>query len=341
MKKLLSLFCVTLLFLSACSNQVDPTSEASITLTESIPVPVADTEELQSEVCHHKWSGFPCSGFLTCELCEKRKETGMTHIFEKVSCLENSVCSICGIPGDTGPHSYTLSDDPEIQSCSVCGDTARIANCDFFSNETRAEMYKELIESYQYAELQSYVQQYIDACPPKETDNAYAILSLIEEHISALGNCVISYDSFEEEYTVKYRNAEEISNNVNFVSTVSGSHYEAQVGFIAYDWLFFDHIYIKFSSEEIESNYISGSTINREVLNGGIIQEYATFFVDYDEIEKYETAETIVIRFENSETGEAIDHILTEAERNGIVTLVKLRYTYVELSNLLFRYKNP
>ena len=241
--------------------------------------------------------------------------------------------------GDLEDHSYSLTDDPEIEICTYCSDRKRADTCDFFSNELRQSQYKEFIKSHKYTELRDYVQQYIDDCPPLETDNAYEILSIIEYYSPTLDNCIMQYDEFDEDYTISYRNAEKITRSVNVVPTVCESDLTVHVGFIASDWLFFDKLYIKFSSDHTESHSYESYDIERDVLSGGNIREYVTLYVGEYDLEDYETAEKITIRFENSETGEVIDHQMTDAEKDGVVALLKLKISYSKLSNLLYQYK--
>lgn len=215
-----------------------------------------------------------------------------------------------------------------------------VNNSDFFADEERQKTYEELFTSYQYQELEEYVNQYIDNYSPEDHDNAFRIRAIINSLTEIVNNCDIQYDEFDEKYTVYFDGADTISLSTNIVPTVCETSFIARVGFFRNNWLFFDKLSIKFlNSDEIETHHFDSWDIERNIVQGGI-EEYTTISIDDKKLEKYENSDSVVLRFENTDTGEVIDHVLTDEELNGIIGAIKLRIAYVDLSNMLYRWNN-
>ena len=210
---------------------------------------------------------------------------------------------------------------------------------DFFSDEARREKYDKYIESYKYEELLLLVDEYTNTNNPGQSDSAYAIKEITQQIVGFLGNCVVTYDEFDEKYTVYYRGVEAISKSINAVSFIDDDGMDrCIVGFKKSDWLFFDRIEIKVGTDDYISSRWDGFDITREVIDGGIIEYTKASFSD-EEIEKIISATEPVIRFSNDEDG-YYDHKFTEDEIKAMEACYKIREGYVQLSNMLYAWEN-
>lgn len=234
----------------------------------------------------------------------------------------------------------TYNPDVDVDVLNLPCSIADINSNDFFSSEERLQTFNNCIDSYAFDDLQEYVNQYIADYNPSESDNASKILDEINNLVPELENCSIEYDSFEETYTARYNGAGEIGWDTSITASASKDSLSAYIGFMASDWLFFDTISIKYSSDNTDTRHYDSWDIERDVLSGGNIEEYTEFGVTDSTYQSFKDAETVVIRFQNSKTGETYDHTLTEAEKNSIIVLREMSAAYRNLSDMAYHFYN-
>jgi hypothetical protein len=209
---------------------------------------------------------------------------------------------------------------------------------DFFSDEERQIRYTELYQSYNYAELLEYLYTYIEENSPLVDDSAYTILSLIEPALDYQDSWIISLDEFDNEYTLTFKGANEITQSRAISVSLKGTDLVTKIGFRKNGWLFFDAISISADGHRIYGASIRGS-ITRNVISGNSIEEYCFTSLYDDVVIKVKESDKSIIRFENDKSGEKYDHVLTREEKDALYCGMILQDNNRELSNLLSRYK--
>lgn len=216
-----------------------------------------------------------------------------------------------------------------------------VITTDFFSDEARQNTYEKAYESQNFQAVLDAVNQYISQNDTVDTDSAYEIINLAQPAADAMKNCVVEKDDFEGTYLIYYKGVQEISDSVAVVPTSYHTERGGKIGFYAQDWLFFDRLQIKVDDSIIfDADFDSDEKIT-EVISGGRIYEgidCSNYQIDYAAIG---AAQTASIRFENTETGKHIDHMLSAAEIKACASIELLCQSYRNLSDLMFAYNNP
>jgi len=212
---------------------------------------------------------------------------------------------------------------------------------DIFSDENRAELIRDLIEKYNFFEIQKVVDNYLAEIEPPETDMAYLLKNHITDDVlQATRACKFSYDTFAEEMFVYYKGVEAISRDVNFLPYIKDTYIELRTGFRKSKWLFFTDCTIK-ADDYTKSIFGKSWDMERNVIAGSTIEEYidwGSFFYG-DEILQ---ANNVVMRFENSDNKEHYDHEITEKERSALKALCTITECRDNLINVYYGWmKNP
>jgi hypothetical protein len=257
-----------------------------------------------------------------------------------VDASENESFTFTTKDGSSRDILFSISPTAQIKAKNLPCSVAQINPVDFFSDEERIEACEQYVNTFDFKGLKGYVETYIAETNPKEYDSAYSILVVLDTAIPLVENCIIEYDSFEGIYTLKYKGAEKIGRDVSLVTRLISEDgyfsFENDIGFRASDWVFFERVKIKYSADDIDNRSFDYGDITRDVISGSGIEEYTDYTLPHrpEDIQRFEDAEEIVIRFESDTADKTYDHTLTAAEKNGFVALAKLREICLGLKTL-------
>lgn len=211
---------------------------------------------------------------------------------------------------------------------------------DFLSDENRQARYAELYISYQYSALKDFLQEYIDAKNPAQSDAVFKILEYVEPVLQYEDQWIVTHDEFDNTYSVKFKNANEISRSNSVDVTVAGTGIDYRVGFVRDGWLFFDGLDISTDGEVAYTAGIKSYETTRNVISGREVKEYCFIGINDETAEQIHAAETVIFRFTNDKSKETYDHQLTQAEKDAIYCGMLLRKNNMELANILSRFNN-
>lgn len=211
---------------------------------------------------------------------------------------------------------------------------------DFFSEEERQNQYSELYLSYRYSELIAYINEYLSENDATSLDSAYAILDLITPASQYEENWNVSLDEFDSKYVLSFTGADNITKDNSVAVSVKGTALDIKIGFRKNGWLFFDHIALSVDGEQVYTASVKSYDCTRNVISGKTIEEYCKCSFYDSVLEQLETAQTVILRFSNEDSGEVYDHALTQNEIEALYCGLLLRENNRALSNLIYRYNN-
>lgn len=211
---------------------------------------------------------------------------------------------------------------------------------DFFSDEIRQSQYKELYQSYQYTKLAEYVNAYLLENETTPLDSAYSILNLINPAIKYEGQWNIQFDDFDSKYILTFKGADSISQNTSVAVSVDDTWLDVKMGFRKNGWLFFDRVALSIDGQQVYNVSINFYDVTRNVISGHTIEEYCNRSPYDDVLEQLNDAETVILRFTNSDNKEIYDHTLTQNEIDALYCGLLLRVNNRDLRDLLYRYNN-
>lgn len=223
----------------------------------------------------------------------------------------------------------------------VNGELVIVPLNDFFNDEQRQEKFNALYKSYQYSALTDYVNMYISENEIEPSDSAYAILDLITPALEYENKWIIDFDEFDSEYVLAFSGADSITTDNSVAVSIKGTGLDIKIGFHKNGWLFFDHIALSIDGEQVYTASVKSYDCTRNVISGNTIEEYCKCSFYDSVLEQLGSAETVILRFSNEDSGEVYDHTLTKDEIDALYCGLLLRVNNRELSNLIYRYNNP
>lgn len=233
---------------------------------------------------------------------------------------------------------YTDADSILYNAEMIDGEFTLDPVIDFFSDVERQEQYKEMYQSYRYSELIEYVNEYLSSNNVTPLDSAYSILDLLTPLTQYADSWNVKFDDFDSTYTLSFKGADKISSKNSIVVNVKKTSLDIKIGFRKKGWLFFNSIELSIDGKRAYGASVNSYDVTRNVISGSIIEEYCLCSFYDDVIESLKDADTVILRFENSESEEVYDHTLSQAEKDALYCGLLLRVNNKELSNLLFRY---
>lgn len=219
-------------------------------------------------------------------------------------------------------------DDPLLVSFDSIVDSIRpyVPENDFLSDETVRTTVNDCLYNYDFDQIASLAQDYIDQQNPAETDTAFAILDYAQQGQQILPNCTIVTDDFEDEST-SYGTVQEISSSVNFVpyieDSITSTSIHVNVGFVKEDWLFMESLKIKVGEDDYISKWFDYFDVERDTLGGSTIQEEVDCSISLEDVEKLLAATDPVMRFEGQDDA-TYDHQMTAEELSSLQTIYDL-----------------
>lgn len=219
------------------------------------------------------------------------------------------------------------------------------ASADIFDDAELGKRIDDLCDVFDFAQVESIVNEYISTRQPEETDNAYKVLELINENRGAVEAIDAQVDDFDNSRTFTLDGVVDLDGHCIVSRYNSSDWFYTILGFIADDWVFFDRIAISVDGKVIyDAEYDTLETVT-EVLDDGRVTEYVKTSPDFlYDIEKYDAirdCEKAMIRFSNSKTDKKYQYTLTKEEKNALVhgkQLIRLR---LNISNMWWRYIHP
>ena len=230
-------------------------------------------------------------------------------------------------------------DDQLMASFDAIVDSIRpyVPENDFLSDETVRTTVNDSLYSYDFDQIASLAQSYIDQQNPAETDTAFAILDYAQQGQQILPNCTIVTDDFEDESTA-YGTVQDISSSVSFVpyieNSITSTSIHVKVGFVKEDWLFMESMKIKVGEDDYISKYFDYLDVDRDTLGGSTIQEEMDCTIPLEDVEKLLAAADPVMRFEGQD-GDTYDHQMTAEELSSLQTIYDLSNRLDDIRNVL------
>ena len=189
--------------------------------------------------------------------------------------------------------------------------------------------------SCKYQELRDYIEEFIAEGKCPDNDVSYSLVDKLDQIIPLMDTCYVEADKVEKNAKIYYKNVDEITRKTNVVPVIEtdneyGAFLNVAAGFKKNDWLFFDTIY--FASETTKTeNYMFSNTVT-DVLSGGTIYEWVSLGTSaYNALMAICNNNDPIIRFENSDTEEYIDHELTKEEIAALTQLDQIRDLHDEI----------
>lgn len=204
---------------------------------------------------------------------------------------------------------------------------------EFFADETRREQFSQFLRNLDYAGLAVYLDDFIATHEITENDCVQQLKEDTEILSQLLSGCVVQKDEFEGTAQIYYSGIQNLNYNTCIVpygktsSTSESLSFYCTTGIVQYDWLFFDHLALKGANDIIEKSNPSYDSVTRDVLENGNITEWLDMSSWKKGFETVIEENTGTIRFENTESGETVDHILTSEEISALSTILQI-YTY-------------
>lgn len=177
--------------------------------------------------------------------------------------------------------------------------------------------------------LSDYLKSFVDpnsSSIDERIDQITGYLKLMSEQKTKF-SC--EYDKIEKRFRAYYTGVEEISNEINVVPMFSagrlGCSHSYKIGFQKDGWLFFNKVIVASDDRDSMESSVDSWKVNHDVLGGGMIQE--TIFTSLD-IKDFASDQNVIIRFKNTNTGEALDHMFTPDEISAIVAIDEFTRLY-------------
>lgn len=230
--------------------------------------------------------------------------------------------------------------NPYIESPEDAMPTLSPTN-DFFSDEQRRTQYEELYKSYQYTALENLVNMYISGHDIEETDSAYAILELLAPAMGYEEQWIVTLDEFDGKHSLTFAGANSISDSNSVKVTLKDNWLDIKVGFRKTGWLFFDDVALSIDGEKVYNKSVKSYDATTTVISGNTIEECCQCDFYDKTFEQFADAETMMLRFSNTKSGETYDHVLTQNEIDALYCGWLLQNSNRELGNLLYRFNNP
>lgn len=207
-------------------------------------------------------------------------------------------------------------------------------------SEEQSQACNVLLQSCQYSDLHEYISELtVDGYLQKD-ESSSELLGWLEQLEDIRKKCEVITDSFTGKTSIYYSGVRDISDQINVVPIVQitdyGASMEYELGFRKSGWLFFDTISVTSHNKKTEAKSFNSFDINRDAISGNIVQE--SVFSVFPSVEKFIDDENVMIRFENTDKRENIDHQLTDVEVSAISTLAELRNLHGSVSGRLWAY---
>lgn len=313
------------------------TENTMLQVLYSVSAPIDYTDpDTAAEVLEQMVSGVESSGSVT----DLTAEYGLTVAGQpaaRFSCMmyvgtvKNPTLGVLVLDAN-GILSFMASapqeDDPLLVSFDSIVDSIRpyVPENDFLSDETVRTTVNDCLYNYDFDQIASLAQDYIDQQNPAETDTAFAILDYAQQGQQILPNCTIVTDDFEDESTA-YGTVQEISSSVNFVpyieDSITSTSIHVNVGFVKEDWLFMESLKIKVGEDDYISKWFDYFDVERDTLGGSTIQEEVDCSISLEDVEKLLAATDPVMRFEGQDDA-TYDHQMTAEELSSLQTIYDL-----------------
>lgn len=214
---------------------------------------------------------------------------------------------------------------------------------EFFSNEERANTFRNFMYSCKYQELRDYVEEFIAEGQCPDNDVSYNLVAKLDELIPVMENCRVEADNVEKTAKIFYKDVTDITRKINVLPVIEvheyGASLDVTVGFIRNDWLFFDMVY--FASAMTETEKFSLGSTTTAVLSGGSVYEGDSIGGSaQNALMAICNNDDPVIRFENSDAKEHMDHKLTDKEIEALKQLQYIRDLHDEIWDSLSKWED-
>lgn len=191
----------------------------------------------------------------------------------------------------------------------------------------------QLLEDFNFKELSIIATEYLNV-HPESTGNAFLINQIISDNIKVLEYQDFLYSSKDEIEQISYLYypaVESINWNVNLVTYIKNSNVRCVAGFINSDWVFFGEIIVSPEGGKPKSTAYKSTDITRDVLTDGSVIEYLD--LSPSSFESINYFDTVTLRFKNIDSGNYLDHVLTNEEVQAFRAMSLLRNVYRQLSD--------
>lgn len=200
----------------------------------------------------------------------------------------------------------------------------------------KREALRELRKKFDFKGMVELVEAYEAETPLADDAHVLFVKKLAEEMAPLQEKCVYSYDDFEGETSVFYKDVEKISKQVHVVPYLSSGSAFTDVGFIASKWLFFDDWTIKAGDSTLSGG---SSSDYREVLSGGSIIEISrTNVLSLDKIQAVREMGSAKLRFSNDDNGKNLDFDLSAAEIDALYTIHSMQAAGRQIADYIYHY---
>lgn len=173
--------------------------------------------------------------------------------------------------------------------------------------------------------LSDYLADHPDSEPEQEA------LAITEELIFLSENATVEYDDFDEEYTLKYIAKENGLSLGSFYYPSTGTCYTA-ISINNDDWIFMEHIDIKFGSDNYLKFDLEYFDVQRDV-SGSHCTESVAFPMNTEEVDKFMSSKNTTWRI--SGDGGSVDYNISGITMWNIGALHKLAPLHKELEKML------
>lgn len=195
--------------------------------------------------------------------------------------------------------------------------------------EEEVEACTDYLTKGEFDVLSDYLKSFVDSNSSgidERIDQITGYLKLMSEQKKKF-SC--EYDKVEKRFRAYCAGVEEISNEINVVPMFSagrlGCSHGYKIGFQKDGWLFFNKVIVASDDRDSMESSVDSWKVNHDVLGGGMIQE--TIFTSLG-IEDFASDQNVIIRFKNTNTGEALDHMFTPDEISAIVAIDEFTRLY-------------
>lgn len=203
------------------------------------------------------------------------------------------------------------------------------------------ELSSETIHSLEVASNQYDFQTVSDLTGDENTSDFISSLhNVVLEAMNCMKNVSVEHDDLTGKTQVDYGGITGLSQDVHFYTSIQDGFVHYWIGFYSSDWLFFDKIYIKPDNGDVQARTYSSYDVTRDILDFGISESVQISFYDKD-LQVLRTADSISIRFENSENGSKLDVELSEDEIRAIDVLNDLNDCHKEISGMIYSLSEP
>lgn len=201
---------------------------------------------------------------------------------------------------------------------------------DFLFQEDFDKFY-DLIQNYKFEDAFTYSEEYINKNKPKESNSIYKINNILSNGREKTKLLVEEYDNVENKRYFYFKEKKHIDVNTNLITYLEDNNMKNIVGFTNDNWIFFEDVIV--SMDEQEGEAVFGQINPKiEVLDGGMIQEYAECRL----YEKYSTqimnSNKSIIRFKGKDKN--IDKEISEEEMEELKYIYDCQKVYYDLKSV-------